>query len=117
GSAEPCSSDSGEAESYHGSLRLPWEVTRNRRVTLEPIRGHIQAGLHVQPTEQGLGRGEGAVLEILVPRRTAPAEGEVAARGPAQVYPPRDARIQPPEPRRRQNILQPVRRDVAQVKP
>src|SRR4051812_36491247 len=39
-------------------------VTGNRRVTLEPIRGYLQAGLHVQPAEQGLGRGEGAVLEI-----------------------------------------------------
>src|SRR4051794_12132972 len=92
-------------------------VTGNRRVTLEPIRGYLQAGLHVQPTEQGLGRGEGAVLEILVARRTAPAEGEIAARVPALTHALGDVGLQPPEPRRSENVVQPVRRDVAEGKP
>ena len=70
-------------------------VSGNRRVTFEPVRGYIQAGLHVHSTVKGFGRDEGAVFEILVARRTAPAEREVAAQGPAQVHPAGNVGLQP----------------------
>src|SRR4051794_32923014 len=50
---------------------------------LQLVHRHVQGRLLVQPAEQRLRRGEGAVLEILVARRAAAAEAEVAALLPA----------------------------------
>src|SRR5262249_4414866 len=59
-------------------------------------------------------RGERAVLEVLVARRPAAAEAEVAALLPAHLHPPRDLPVQGEEALRGQDRRQRVLRDVTQ---
>src|SRR5262249_14721559 len=85
-----------------------------RRVLFQPGQCDIKTDLLLQPAGHGLSRGERAVLEELVSRGAAAAEGEIGALLAAHLNAASDLLFQAAETLRGDYVVQRVPKDVAQ---